>query len=95
MPALLCAAGAGAFEVAAAHHLRTVTRKSLAGRAKLGLDVSDVVAPGGLILHARVSLFADEVTQGHAPCTCDGLAALALRIAPAAITLSLRVKRDG
>eukprot|EP00198_Chlamydomonas_reinhardtii_P005174 XP_001694510.1 T-complex protein, zeta subunit [Chlamydomonas reinhardtii] len=28
----------GAFEVAAAHHLRTVTRKSLAGRAKLGLD---------------------------------------------------------
>ncbi|KXZ49961.1 hypothetical protein GPECTOR_18g119 [Gonium pectorale] len=30
--------GAGAFEVAAAHHLRTVTRKSVAGRAKLGLE---------------------------------------------------------
>ncbi|EFJ43772.1 chaperonin complex component [Volvox carteri f. nagariensis] len=30
--------GAGAFEVAAAHHLRTVVRKTVAGRAKLGLD---------------------------------------------------------
>lgn len=31
-------AGGGAFEVAAAQHLRTVTRKSVSGRAKLGLD---------------------------------------------------------
>lgn len=31
-------AGAGAFEVACAHHLRTVTKKSLEGRAKLGLE---------------------------------------------------------
>ncbi len=30
--------GAGAFEVAAAHHLRTVTKKSLEGRAKLGVE---------------------------------------------------------
>jgi len=30
--------GAGAFEVAAAHHLRTVTRKTVEGRAKLGID---------------------------------------------------------
>jgi len=30
--------GAGAFEVACAHHLRTVTRKQLEGRAKLGLE---------------------------------------------------------
>ncbi|GFR52544.1 hypothetical protein Agub_g15119 [Astrephomene gubernaculifera] len=30
--------GGGAFEVAAAHHLRTVTRKTVSGRAKLGLD---------------------------------------------------------
>lgn len=30
--------GAGAFEVAAAHHLRTVTKKTLAGRAKLGVE---------------------------------------------------------
>ncbi len=31
-------AGAGAFEVAAAHHLRTVTKKSVEGRAKLGVE---------------------------------------------------------
>eukprot|EP01025_Chloroclados_australasicus_P024321 TRINITY_DN2441_c0_g1_i3.p1 TRINITY_DN2441_c0_g1~~TRINITY_DN2441_c0_g1_i3.p1 ORF type:complete len:532 (+),score=72.99 TRINITY_DN2441_c0_g1_i3:114-1709(+) len=31
--------GAGAFEVAAAHHLRTKTKKSLEGRAKLGIEV--------------------------------------------------------
>mmetsp|Transcript_351 Transcript_351/g.872 ORF Transcript_351/g.872 Transcript_351/m.872 type:complete len:535 (+) Transcript_351:137-1741(+) len=30
--------GAGAFEVAAAHHLRSVTRKTVEGRAKLGID---------------------------------------------------------
>ena len=33
----LCA-GAGAFEVAAAHHLRTVTKKLVQGRAKLGIE---------------------------------------------------------
>eukprot|EP01023_Acetabularia_acetabulum_P032782 TRINITY_DN3062_c0_g1_i1.p1 TRINITY_DN3062_c0_g1~~TRINITY_DN3062_c0_g1_i1.p1 ORF type:complete len:532 (-),score=99.96 TRINITY_DN3062_c0_g1_i1:264-1859(-) len=31
--------GAGAFEIAAAHYLRTNTKKSLEGRAKLGVDV--------------------------------------------------------
>eukprot|EP01024_Parvocaulis_polyphysoides_P018897 TRINITY_DN18429_c0_g1_i4.p3 TRINITY_DN18429_c0_g1~~TRINITY_DN18429_c0_g1_i4.p3 ORF type:complete len:193 (-),score=37.02 TRINITY_DN18429_c0_g1_i4:313-891(-) len=31
--------GAGAFEVAAAHHLRTNTKKQLEGRAKLGVDI--------------------------------------------------------
>jgi T-complex protein 1 subunit zeta len=30
--------GAGAFEVAAAHHLRTKTIKSVEGRAKLGVE---------------------------------------------------------
>ncbi|GFH25355.1 chaperonin complex component [Haematococcus lacustris] len=30
--------GAGAFEVAAAHHLRTVTKKTVTGRVKLGID---------------------------------------------------------
>ena len=30
--------GAGAFEVAAAHHLRTVTKKAAEGRAKLGVE---------------------------------------------------------
>ena len=30
--------GAGAFEVAAAHHLRTVTVKTVSGRAKLGIE---------------------------------------------------------
>jgi chaperonin GroEL (HSP60 family) len=30
--------GAGAFEVAAAHHLRTVTKKLVQGRAKLGIE---------------------------------------------------------
>ena len=31
-------AGAGAFEVAAAHHLRTVVKKTVQGRAKLGIE---------------------------------------------------------
>ncbi|KAG1669874.1 hypothetical protein FOA52_012463 [Chlamydomonas sp. UWO 241] len=30
--------GAGAFEVSLAHHLRTVTRKAVSGRAKLGIE---------------------------------------------------------
>lgn len=39
MPAPPLLAGAGAFEVAAAHHLRTVTKKTVEGRAKLGVEV--------------------------------------------------------
>lgn len=31
-------AGAGSFEVSAAHHLRTVTKKTVEGRAKLGVE---------------------------------------------------------
>lgn len=31
-------AGAGAFEVAAAHHLRTVVKKQVEGRVKLGIE---------------------------------------------------------
>ena len=34
----LLSSGAGAFEVAAAHHLRTVTKKLVQGRAKLGIE---------------------------------------------------------
>ena len=37
-PSLRPPAGAGAFEVAAAHHLRTVTKKLVLGRAKLGIE---------------------------------------------------------
>ena len=35
--------GAGAFEVAAARHLRTVTKKKVEGRAKLGVEPAGVV----------------------------------------------------
>ena len=34
----VCAAGAGAFEVAAAQHLRTVTKKTVEGLSKLGIE---------------------------------------------------------
>lgn len=43
--------GAGAFEVAAAHHLRTVTIKKVEGRAKLGVEAfAEVRACAGLCL---------------------------------------------
>ena len=38
--------GAGAFEVAAAHHLRTVTVKGVEGRAKLGVEAFAEVGAG-------------------------------------------------
>ena len=38
LPAAAVLPGAGAFEVAAAHHLRTKTIKSVEGRAKLGVE---------------------------------------------------------
>jgi len=38
IPSDAASSGAGAFEVAAAHHLRTVTKKLVQGRAKLGIE---------------------------------------------------------
>ncbi len=55
LPAALLPAvvpGAGAFEVAAAHHLRTKTVKGVEGRAKLGIEAFAEVSRGAWLLQS-------------------------------------------
>jgi T-complex protein 1 subunit zeta len=46
--------GAGAFEVAAAHHLRTVTVKKVEGRTKLGIEAFAEVRRGRGAAHCSL-----------------------------------------
>lgn len=69
--------GAGAFEVAAAHHLRTVTIKKVEGRAKLGVEAFAEVSAGGMFWRRAVGIAMGSKDGSTSWCSWGGLACAA------------------